>query len=330
MNIKTSEYFSLNSFFEKKDSLKFRNSSFLITGGTGVLGFAILNLLKEIGVKDLHCLTSSVPLNYNNLNGVRYHQMDLRDNIYLNKNLVEFDYIIHAAGYAQPNKFMKDPIGVFKINVDATRILINKCKRGFGFISSSEIYSGNTGILNENSYGMTNPQHKRACYIESKRSGEFLTSAISSEMKINSKIFRVSTAFGPGFSNDDQRVLTDFIRSAVINNKIIIKAGAKQTRQVNYNFDAAQKILIALLYGQNNVYNISGNNEVTIQKMAEIICNFTKSTYEITSLDDNTGAPQIVNILDKNFIDEFKFNIDTKFDHIIRKSIDWFKKINSL
>lgn len=330
MNIKNNQYFSLNSFFKKKDLSNFRNSSFLITGGTGVLGFAILNLLKAIGIKNLNCLTRSAPLNYKNLNGVKYYQIDLRDNILLNKNLNDFDYIIHAAGYAQPNKFMNDPIGVFKINVDATRILINKCKKGFGFISSSEIYSGNSGILDEYSSGMTNPQHKRACYIESKRSGEFLTSAISSKIKINSKIFRVSTAFGPGFSNDDQRVLADFIRSAVFNKKIIIKAGATQTRQVNYNFDAAQKIIIALLYGQKNVYNISGTNLVTIQQMAEIICNLTTSNYEISLNDDKTGAPQMVNIIDKSFIDEFKFNIETTFESIIGQSINWFKKINSL
>lgn len=321
-------WFSLNPFFGERNFSEINRCSFLITGGTGVLGYALLVLLKKIGVVNLHCLTRSPPLPCHIVEGVTYHNMDLRDANSLDKNLTHFDYIIHSAGYAQPNKFMQDPLGVFSINVDATRILINKCIKGFGFISSSEIYSGNVGILNELSEGKTNPQHRRACYIESKRSGEFLTSAISTSLNLDAKIFRVSTAYGPGFSKSDDRVLTDFIRNGLNNAFIHVRAGADQVRQVNYNFDAAQKIIIALLFGRNNVYNISGSNRLSIGEMAKVIAKITGANYEISTSRDQTGAPQLVDIVDKNFLDEFCFNIESDFEYIIRQSIDWFKKTN--
>lgn len=326
MNI-DEEYFELNNFFQKNNFSKFKKSSFLITGGTGVLGYSLLTLLNKMGFENLHCITRSKPSSYNYLKSVNYHYIDLRDDN-IKKKLDYFDYIIHSAGYAQPNKFLMDPLGVFTINVDATRELIKKCRKVFGFVSSSEIYSGNIGQLDENSNGKTNPQHKRACYIESKRSGEFLTSAFSSDLNIDAKIFRVSTAFGPGFSKNDDRVLTDFIRSALTKKKISVRAGANQIRQVNYNFDAAQKIIISLFFGKNNIYNISGTNKVTISDMAKIIAHQTGSTYKILTSSDDTGAPQLVDVIDKNFTKEFNFDIHTSFDQIIQKSIHWFKKIH--
>lgn len=330
-HMNTSEdYFELNTFFKKNDFSKFFNSSILVTGGTGIIGFSLLYLLSKIGFKNLHCLTRTKPSTHHLINEVTYHEVDLRKSKLLKNSIPDFDFIIHSAGYAQPNKFLMDPLGVFNINVDATRDLIYKCKKSFSFVSTSEIYSGNFDKLYESSSGMTNPQHKRACYIESKRSGEFLTSAISSELNIDSKIFRVSTAYGPGFSINDNRVITDFIRNAIIKKNINIKAGANQTRQVNYSFDAAQKMVLAIFKGQNNIYNISGTNKITIAEIASKIADYTNSSYSISQQDDNTGAPLIVDIVDKNFIEEFCFNINTSFENIIKNSVIWFKKINSI
>jgi nucleoside-diphosphate-sugar epimerase len=323
------KYLVMNSFFKKKNFSKFLNYSFLITGGTGILGYSLLVLLKKIGFKNLYCLTSSDPSLSHTIENVKYHKMDLRKIKNFKNNFDNYDYIIHSAGYAQPNKFLNDPIGVFNINVDATRLLINKCRRGFGFISSSEIYSGNKGKLDEQSSGITNPQHKRACYIESKRSGEFLTKAIALELNLDAKSFRVSNAYGPGYSKNDNRVITDFIRNAILNKTINVNAGANQVRKINYNFDAAQKIIIALLFGKENVYNISGGNKITIGDMAKIIAKITGASYKISLENDQTGAPDLVDIFDKNFITEFNFNVESDFTFIIKQSIDWFKKVNT-
>jgi nucleoside-diphosphate-sugar epimerase len=142
----------------------------------------------------------------------------------------------------------------------------------------------------------------------------------------NSKSFRVSNAYGPGYPKNGNRVIPDFMRNAILNKTIKVNAGANQARQINYNFIAAQKIIITLLFGKENPHNISWGNKITIGNIAKVLAKITGGSYEIRLDNDQTDVPDLFDIYDKKFTTEFNFNIESDFIFIIKQSIDCFKK----
>lgn len=57
------------------------------------------------------------------------------------------------------------------------------------------------------------------------------------------------------------------MQNAILNKTINVNARANHARQINYNFDAAQKIIISLLFGKKNLNNISCGNKITISNI---------------------------------------------------------------
>ena len=57
---------------------------------------------------------------------------------------MNFDYIIHAAGYSQPAKFLDDKVKTIKLNTLSTIELLKKLnpQGKFLFVSTSELYNG--------------------------------------------------------------------------------------------------------------------------------------------------------------------------------------------
>ena len=128
-----------------------------------------------------------------------------------------YDFIIHAAGYAQPAKFLADAMGTISVNTTMLMDLIQRLgpKGRLLFLSTSEVYSGSTrGIHNESDIGTTNPSGARACYIESKRCGEAICHAARENGK-TTIIARVSSVYGPGVKPKDTRVMSQFIDQAL-------------------------------------------------------------------------------------------------------------------
>ena len=73
-------------------------------------------------------------------NRIRYIQKDLSKPFEIKG---QYDFIIHAAGYAQPAKFLENPFETVTVNVFATRNLLEAARRSgarFLFFSSAEIY----------------------------------------------------------------------------------------------------------------------------------------------------------------------------------------------
>ena len=190
-----------------------------------------------------------------------------------------FDYIIHAAGYGQPQMFSKDKLKTIEVNTEYTNTLFKSLKKGgkFLFISSSEIYSGAKSPHKETDMGTTTPQHSRACYIEGKRCGEAICMAYK-EQGYDVKIARLALAYGPGTKKGDTRVINQFIEQALTTGKIQMKDKGESWRTYCYVEDVAEMMLDILFKGKDVVYNVGGDTRVTIDSLARAIATLTDST----------------------------------------------------
>src|SRR3990167_10231086 len=177
-------------------------------------------------------------------------------NIQLTEIPEEADYIIHAAGYGQPAKFMADEIATISVNTTAVIELLKKLKPSgkFLFLSTSEIYSGAKSPYKETDIGTTSPTHPRACYIESKRCGEAICMAYRRK-GFDVKIARLSLAYGEGTKSDDTRVLNQFIKQALTKGKIELLDMGEAKRTYCYIEDVVKILWAVLLQGKSEVYN---------------------------------------------------------------------------
>src|SRR5262249_48321191 len=150
-----------------------------ITGASGLLGtyfLACLTVLKEQGrAIDVQVqLLSDPPAHVASLiercraTPIRADLANFRDY----DRLPEADVVIHAAGYAQPLRFMANPGGTLQIGSAATLALLQRLRPGghFLFCSSVQIYTGlDRATCSEDVIGTTRPDHPRASYVEGKR-----------------------------------------------------------------------------------------------------------------------------------------------------------------
>lgn len=248
----------------------------LLTGAFGLVGSNICKIIEcdypEIEVTKVKCDDLSMLVAWDN------------------KKV--FDYIIHAAGYGQPQMFGKDKIKTIEINTDLTIRLFEMLKTDgkFLFISSSEVYSGAPSPHTEDMIGTTTPQHPRACYIEGKRCGEAICMAYK-EQGYDVKIARLALAYGPGTKKGDTRVLNQFIEQALTTGEIRMRDDGAAQRIYLYVEDAAQIMLDLLFKGKSIVYNVVGSSRVNVKMLADNIAKITGAKVISGNSNHMDGSP---------------------------------------
>jgi nucleoside-diphosphate-sugar epimerase len=289
--------------------LPMNGRSVLLTGATGLIGANILAALTAAGI----------PVQ---TKGRRNGPM-----------LGTYDYIIHAAGYAQPSRFLDDPMGTAAVNTTMLMSLLERLNPGgrLLFLSTSELYNGNPrGLHNENDIGTTTPAHSRAIYIESKRCGE----AICHEARRAGKtaiIARVCSVYGPGARKKDTRVMSELIDQGIMFGEIALKDGGQARRVFLYVTDAVEMLLNILIRGEQALYNVGGPayntgrggetvgnmvGEISIVVLARKIGEILKVPVRLPKIASGTdgGAPSHVGLDNGRYVREFgdKHYVDLK------------------
>jgi len=324
----------VDNILEKTDLKSLKNSRILITGATGIIGtylIACLTNIKDEQNLEIYAWTnSSIPeFSKEIFKGCEIIIGDITEPENF-KNLPKFDYIIHAAGYGQPIKFVKDKIKTIKINTSATIQLFNILKDGgrFLFMSSSEVYNGVESCnINENMMGNTNTSHFRSCYIEGKKCGESICHAYA-ELGYNVKIVRLSLAYGPGTRVDDERVINTFIKNGLTKKHITMLDHGESIRTYCYITDAIEMIFNVFLHGKHVIYNVGGVSRTSIYDMAYTISKLLNVDVILPDLEKPlVGNPAFVGINCDRYMSEFEKNGFTHLKNGLEKTINWYKKL---
>lgn len=322
---------------DRTDLSFFKHKRILVTGASGIIGSNFLSVIASQGhykPLEIHAVSKSGKFPVELSDTVKPLMMDLTDSKEVSR-LGKYDFILHAAGYGQPGKFLIAPLKTLELNVGLTARLIEKVepKGKFVFISTSEIYSGlSEPPFNEEQVGTTNTNHPRASYIEGKRTGEALVSIARRQLGIDAMSLRLALAYGPGTKDGDERVLNTFIDQALSGNQIRLRDSGDAWRTYCYVSDAIQMILDASLNGQSDIYNVGGKSRVQIKELAKLIGKLTGVKVEIpaTSSTSLAGAPDDV-WLDLRKIGEIS-NLDSlvTLEDGLERTISWRKSIQQI
>jgi UDP-glucuronate decarboxylase len=324
---------------EKVDSKNFKGKRILITGASGLIGLNFLAFLRAAREKCegslnvtsiIHSEPNEVIKHFASADGFNLISGDLTDPEFI-KNIGKFDFIVHAASYGQPGRFMSDPIKTLKLNTVATFELFKLLEEGgtFLFVSTSEVYSGNPELpYREDQIGRTNTTHPRACYIEAKRCGEAICNSYRS-VGIKAHSARLALAFGPGTKEDDQRVLNVFIKRALLTDKLTMQDMGKAIRTYCYITDAIEIMLNIMLTGKEPIYNVGGVEKITIASLAGDIAGYLGVPVQFPeNIQTMSDAPEDVS-LDMSLVKkEFGKTSFIPFNEGLKKTIEWQKSLH--
>jgi len=336
---------------------KFLNSSFLITGCGGFLGFYTLNFLlkysKELKIKEvvgidnyliskpkwLRKLENDFPENF------KFIEMDISSFNEEKNDIFLKDYIIHAASVASPHFYRKFPLETVDSNIWGLRNILDAIKlsqpKGILFYSSSEIYGDPPEYeipTDEEFNGNVSCIGPRSCYDESKRFGETLCWIYSKKYNLPITIARPFNNFGPGMNLNDRRLPADFAKSVLENKNIEILSDGKPTRTFCYVTDAIVGYFKCLFHSEYNYFNIGNDKpEVSVKEMAEIYIKVArdvlgfklKSSFKSSDDDDylvnnpNRRCPNITKA--RKILD---FNPSISLEEGVKKYISFLREGN--
>lgn len=321
---------------ERVDFNELEGKSILITGASGLIGSNFLASLNYFKTKirlpfKVYNITNANPAEYfkeiAGFKGSEMLQGDLTD-INFCRNLPKADYIIHAAGYGQPGKFLQDPIKTIKLNTVVLFELFDKLMNSgkLLFLSSSEVYAGLPHPpYKETDIGTNNTNHPRACYIEAKRCGEAICNAYR-QKGVGAKSARLSLAYGPGTRDGDKRVINEFIRKG-LGGRISLLDQGQAKRTYCYVSDAIEIMWNILFRGLEAIYNVGGCSNGTIQELAQKIGDYLKVpvTYPAGVLEGLIGAPEDVFLDMSKAEHEFNKKEYISLTEGLKKTIEWQK-----
>ena len=326
---------------------KLINKTILLTGSNGLIGSFLVQLVfylnKEgYNIKLLGYSKNSAKyylkyvLSENSDNNIKLFASDLVYEKF--KNLPKIDYIIHAATYAQPRKFLEDKLTTIALNTIVLKRLLDIARDNSAsllFLSSSEIYgqpqSNNVNPISESYNGNCSTTSTRAPYAESKRLGETICNIYKKEENVDVKIARVSAVYGHGIDTKDKRVLGEFINKALNDKVIDLLDEGKQIRTWCYISDCIIMLLYILLYGKDFIYNVAGKSDISILGLAQLIGKYTNVPVKVPKkkkgLDYIKDAPIHIQIDISKIVNESKYYDFVPIEEGIKRFVEW-NKIN--
>lgn len=326
----------LEDLVESSDLEFLWGKSICVVGATGLIGSYFTNLFLFLNDNygfqiKLDLISSSLvglsPV-INRVNDWFNFRWDLRREW---NTKLESDYVIFAAGYGQPKKFVSDPSGTILVNTVGLSSLLDCVTNPdmkLLYCSSAEVYGNPNEVPTPETYkGVFDVDNPRSCYIEAKRTGEIIA------LQYNSVIARIALCYGVGMRYDDTRAMIEFIRKAKQNGSIQLLGGADSLRTYIYIYDCV-RILLSLLRDSNKhrIYNVGGIDEtVSISELACIISENVLGNRDgvvLSASVNNQGvAPDKVQLSMKRFLEEYpNFKQHLSLNGGIKNLCNWFNQ----
>jgi len=317
----------------------------LITGGAGFIGSHLAEELLKNKSNEVFIIDNLSTGRLSNIDHLtdnsRFHYVI--DTI-LNEGAVESlvakcDDCYHLAAAVGVKLIMDKPLETIETNVKGTEIVLamaNKYKKKVLITSTSEIYGNHVQhTLKEDNNRVLGPIKKwRWAYASSKTIDEFLALAYYIEKKLPVIIVRLFNTVGPKQTGAYGMVIPNFVQNALLGKPIAIYGDGKQLRSFAYVKDVV-KGMIDLMNCEKSigeVFNIGGEDEISMNDLAKKVKKMTKSESDIihVSYEEAYGKgfedmlrrmPNVAKI--KKLIG---YKTSVNLDETIRKVIEHFKR----
>lgn len=262
---------------------------YLITGGAGFVGSHLAEALLSCG-DEVFILDDLSTGSVENIRGLKRHErfhyfFDSLQNKQLLAELVdEADVIFHLAAAVGVRLIVESPVRTIETNVNGTQLVLDTAskKRKLVFAAStSEVYGKSEKVpFREDADLVMGPTTKgRWSYAASKALDEFLALSYWKERKQPVVIGRLFNTVGPRQTGRYGMVLPNFVLQALKGAPITVFGTGQQSRCFCDVRDSVEAILrlVATDRAVGEVVNIGSNQEVTIEGLAHLVRQRTRS-----------------------------------------------------
>lgn len=270
---------------------KLDNKTVLVTGATGLIGYTFVSaLLYRNLVYNSNIKVIALVRNITRAKEKFAEQLKKDVNIEFLVGNVEnmpdinkdINYIVHGANPTASNYFVEKPVETINAVVCGTINVLQMAKvknvESIVYLSSMEIYGSpyNDDLISETQGTTLDTMNVRSCYPEAKRLCEALCASYVDEHNLPAKVIRLAQTFGPGVSENDNRIFAEFIRCAKNKQDIVLQTAGTSKRCYLYTADAVTAILAILLNGKaGKAYNAANKKTYcSIVEMAKMVAHY--------------------------------------------------------
>jgi dTDP-glucose 4,6-dehydratase len=303
----------------------------LVTGGAGFLGSHLCDALRARGdtvvcVDDLSTGQSENIEHLAGRAGFEFVEADVASGLDVGG---PFDAVAHLASPASPPAYLRLPLQTLAVGSSGTENTLRLAKREnarFVLASTSEVYGDPEVHPQPESYwGNVNPIGPRSVYDEAKRFAEALTSAYRRSRRVNTGIVRIFNTYGPRMSDDDGRIVTNFIGQALAGQPLTVYGDGSQTRSFCYVDDLIRGIVAMIDSADPGPINLGNPEEFSVAEFARLVLSITGSTSPIAYRPLPTDDP----VRRRPAIDLAAARLGWKPEisagEGVRKTVEWFR-----
>lgn len=250
----------------------------LVTGGAGFIGSHIVETLLENNMETVVVDNLVTGHKHYIPSRAAFYQFDIRDPDIEKVFMIEKpDFVIHQAAQVSVQESVKQPLYDCSENIMATINILQSCikynVKKFIYASTAAAY-GNPKYLPIDENHDLNPV---SFYGLSKLTSETYTQLFAKLSGLKYTILRYSNVYGARQdANGEAGVISIFIDRLLKNDSPIIYGDGKQTRDFIFVKDVAYANFLALRNADNQICNISSNQQTSVNELLDIICSVMK------------------------------------------------------
>ena len=297
----------------------------LVTGGSGFIGSHVVDQLVDHGI--VPRIFDMVQPTFRT--DVEYYHGSILDLDAVTMAMNQVDAVFHLAAVADVNEVAADPHYAESINVRGTINVLEAMRKTKGvrrivYGNTTWVYSDAEGDVVDEDTLIPPPSN---FYTSTKLAAENYCIAYSRQFGIDATILRYGIPYGPRAR--PAAVIPAFVERALAGEPLTIQGDGSQFRQFVYVEDLARGNVMALKsIAKNRVYNLDGNERVTIRQIAESVRDI------IGDVDVQFGEPRPGDFSGKvvsseRALKELGWAPEVSFEDGLRRYIDWYREVRS-
>jgi GDP-L-fucose synthase len=312
---------------QEKILRSFNGKGILVTGGTGLIGRQIIDILCSVGA-DVVCVSmDDLIINPK----AKYIKGDLTYFEFCREIIKGMDFVFHVAGIKGSIKMTVEkpashfvPALMFNTNVlEASRL--NKVQK-LVFTSSIGAYS-DAEVFKELATDDRPPMDYYGGWA--KRMAEFQIQTYKVQYGMdNFALVRPCNVYGPGDNFDPENAMVIpslMFRIARKENPVVVWGDGSAIRDFAFSRDVAEGCILALYHGTRGGYvNLGSGQEVSIRKLVETLREFLEYNYEFDASKPVGFPKRVMDIsLARKMID---YNPSTSLLDGLQQTWRWFQE----
>jgi nucleoside-diphosphate-sugar epimerase len=309
-------------------------SAFLVTGGAGFIGSAIVRGLLASGANRVAVVDNLLSGHERNLDEVRgaldFHRVDIRDYEALRTAMTGVEMVFHEAAIPSVPRSIHEPVPSHDVNINGTFNVLRAAKdagvRRVVYAASSSAY-GDTPVLPKIETMQTNP---RSPYAAQKLMGEYYMSVWASCFGLETVSLRYFNVFGPRQdpSSAYSGVLSLFMKAVLERTSPTIFGDGEQSRDFTYVEDVVSlnlKAAQAPASVSGKFYNGGNGWRITLNQAWELL-----QKIEGVQIPATYGPPRAGDVRDSQADTTLTaaalgYSPKFSFEQGMRSTLDWYR-----